>query len=83
MLNASGASHQLEQRWHTRFLARNEDVKTTRSKIINYSRVNGATVANINVFFDRLDVPELANIPTERFYNTDKIGISQGVRSDY
>lgn len=83
MLNASGASHTLGQRWHTRFLARNESVKTARSKMINYSRVNGATVANINVFFDRLDAPELANIPFERFYNTDEMGIGQGVGGDH
>ncbi|KAK8011976.1 hypothetical protein PG989_000236 [Apiospora arundinis] len=38
-------------------------------------QINGATVANINVFFDRLDAPELANIPPERFYNTDEMGI--------
>ncbi|KAK8036740.1 hypothetical protein PG994_015237 [Apiospora phragmitis] len=83
MLNASGTSHQLGQRWHTRFLARNEDIKTTRSRIINYNRVNGATVANINVFFDRLDAPELANIPPERHYNTDEMGIGQGVGGDH
>ncbi|KAK8073370.1 transposase [Apiospora phragmitis] len=83
MLNASGTSYQLGQRWHARFLARNGDVKATRSRIINYNRVNGATVANINVFFDRLDAPELANIPPERFYNTDEMGIGQGVRGDH
>ncbi|KAK8093141.1 uncharacterized protein PG998_014542 [Apiospora kogelbergensis] len=27
----------------------------------------------------RLDAPELANIPPERFYNTDEMGIGQGV----
>ncbi|KAK8096427.1 uncharacterized protein PG998_014295 [Apiospora kogelbergensis] len=83
MLNASGASHTLGQQWHACFLARNESIKTARSKIINYSRVNGATVANINVFFDRLDAPELANIPPERFYNTDEMGIGQGVGGDH
>ncbi|KAK8095253.1 transposase [Apiospora kogelbergensis] len=83
MLNASGTSYQLGQRWHARFLARNGDVKATRSRIINYNRVNGATAANINVFFDRLDAPELANIPPERFYNTDEMGIGQGVGGDH
>jgi hypothetical protein len=83
MLAASGSTHRLGQRWHARFLARNESIKTTRSKIINYSRVNGATAANINLFFDRLDVPELANIPPERFYNTDEMGIGQGVGGDH
>ncbi|KAK8087333.1 hypothetical protein PG994_002307 [Apiospora phragmitis] len=45
--------------------------------------VNGATVANINVFFDRFDAPELANIPPERHYNTDEMGIGQGVGGDH
>ncbi|KAK6836397.1 DDE-domain-containing protein [Apiospora arundinis] len=83
LLNASGASHTVGQRWHARFLARNEEIKTIRSKIIHYSRVNGATVSNIHLFFDRLDAPELANIPPERFYNTDEMGIGQGVGSDH
>ncbi|KAK6858945.1 hypothetical protein PG995_004798 [Apiospora arundinis] len=79
LVNASGASHTIGKVWHARFLARNEEVKTTRSKIINYSRVNGATVSNIHIFFDRFDAPELANIPPERYYNTDEMGIGQGV----
>ncbi|KAJ3551817.1 hypothetical protein NPX13_g11268 [Xylaria arbuscula] len=80
LLNASGTSYTLG---HIRFGVRNEAVKVARSKIINYSRVNGATVANINPFFDRLDAPELENIPPERFYNTDKMGIGQGVEGDH
>ncbi|KAK5636811.1 hypothetical protein RRF57_012523 [Xylaria bambusicola] len=80
LLNASGTSYTLG---HIRFGVRNEAIKVARSKIIKYSRVNGATVANINPFFDRLDAPELENIPPERFYNTDKMGIGQGVEGDH
>ncbi|KAI2624503.1 hypothetical protein GGS21DRAFT_493916 [Xylaria nigripes] len=61
----------------------NPTIRNTSATIINYSRVNGATVANINLFFDRLDVPEVSNVPTDRYYNVDEIGIGQGVSGDH
>ncbi|KAI1821376.1 hypothetical protein F4861DRAFT_532993 [Xylaria intraflava] len=42
-----------------------------------------ATVVNINIFFDRLDAPELKHIPADRYYNTDEMGIGQGVGADH
>ncbi len=83
LLSASGSPRRLGKEWHTRFLARNSEVKSARSKSINYTRVNGATAANINIFFDRLEVSEIANIPPERFFNTDEIGIGQGVTGNH
>ena len=40
-------------------------------------------MSNIHIFFDRFDAPELANIPPERYYNTDEMGIGQGVGGDH
>ena len=83
MLNASGGNRSLGKEWHSRFLARNQAVKSARTKSIDYARVNGATAVNINIFFDRLEAPEVANIPPERFFNIDEIGIGQGVGGDH
>ncbi len=83
LINAGGGTHRLGKAWHTRFLARHPEIKSTRSKIIDYQRVNGATVANINIFFDRLKAPDIAAIPLDRYYNSDEIGIGQGVGGDH
>ena len=39
-------------------------------------RVNSVTAVNINLFFNCFKAPEVANIPLERFFNIDEIGIS-------
>lgn len=83
MLRVGGNLITFGKNWHTRFLSRNPTIKTARSHIIDYKRVNGALVANINIFFDRLDVPDIAGILLDRFYNYDEIGIGQGVGGDY
>ncbi|KAI0427895.1 hypothetical protein F5Y09DRAFT_314857 [Xylaria sp. FL1042] len=47
---ASGGNHVVGKAWHSKFLARHPEIKSTRSHIINYSRINGASVVNINIF---------------------------------
>ena len=83
MLKAFSRNRSLGKEWHARFIARNDEVKTARSKSIDYKRVNGATAVNINLFFDRLNTPEVANIPPARFYNADEIGMGQGVSNNH
>ncbi|KAK5637617.1 hypothetical protein RRF57_013332 [Xylaria bambusicola] len=82
MAQASGSPRSLGSQWHTRFLSRNEAVKSARSLPLSYSRVNGATAVNINRFFDRLEAPELAAITPDRFFNIDEMGMAQGVGAD-
>jgi hypothetical protein len=79
LLNASGVDHRLEHGWIQRFLTRNPDVKSIRSTVFDYYCVNGATLLNNNIFFDRLEAPEAAAIPSDRWYNSDEIGLAQGV----
>lgn len=47
--------------------------------MIDYKRASGATVENINVFFDRLEIPEIAAISPEHSYNGDEMGIMEGI----
>jgi hypothetical protein len=58
--------------WYRRFLSRNPFVRTLRSKLLDYKRANGASVENINIFFDWLDNPAFADIPITNFYNAVK-----------
>jgi hypothetical protein len=52
--------------------SRNPSVRTLRSKLFDYKRVNGASVENINIFFDRLDDPAFAGISLTNFYDAVK-----------
>lgn len=45
-----------------------------RSKGIDFLRANGASRANIEEFFDRLDHPKLAEVMPEDIWNVDEIG---------
>jgi hypothetical protein len=83
LLHAGGGAYRLGKAWHTRFLARNPEIKSARSKIIDYERVNSVTVININIFFDRLEAPDIAAIPPDRYYNSDEMRIGQGVGRDH
>jgi hypothetical protein len=83
MLSSTGALKKVSYTWHCCFLDRNPAVKTARSHKISYLRVNGATAANIHLFFDRLDAPEVSAIPIDHWYNADEMGVGQGVGGDH
>ncbi|OBS16973.1 hypothetical protein FPOA_12482 [Fusarium poae] len=40
-------------------------------------RVDGANTANINLFFDRFDTPEVQHIPLRHTYNADEFGLME------
>jgi hypothetical protein len=58
-------------------LKRNTEVRILKSTFIDYKRANNASTENMNIFFDRLNNPILAAIPSEHFYNADKFGLFQ------
>lgn len=62
-----------------KFLRRNPEVRSIRGRKIEYERVNQATPANINIFFDRFDISEVQGIPPADIYNMDEAGIQEGV----
>jgi hypothetical protein len=62
VLYNNGIEHTLGVRCHRRFLKRHSEMKTSRAQIVNYKRVNAARAENINIFFDRLDYPEIRAI---------------------
>jgi hypothetical protein len=45
----------------------------------SFPETNGASVENINIFFDRLDDPALAGISITNFYNADEFGLFKGL----
>jgi hypothetical protein len=75
LLAIEGVPQQLGRCWYRRFLSRNPFVRTLRSKLLDYKRANGASIKNINIFFDRLDDPALAGIFITNFYNADEFGL--------
>lgn len=83
MLSSTGVLKRVSHVWHRGFFQRNPTVETARSHIISYLKVNGATAENINLFFNRLEVPQVAHIPIERWYNADEMGVGQGVGDDH
>ncbi|KAJ2966388.1 hypothetical protein NUW58_g10673 [Xylaria curta] len=57
---------------------------TLRGRVsVDYTRVNGAAAVNINFFFNRLEAPEVENIPPDHFFNVDEMGIARGVGGDH
>jgi hypothetical protein len=66
-------------RRYRRFLERHSEVKTSRAQIVNYKRVNAATAEYINIFFDRLDHPEIRAIKYANTWNADEIGLMMGI----
>ena len=79
LVRASGSDHRLGKRWHKQFFKRNPSVKSVRSTGIDFLRVNGASAANINEFFDRLDHPRLAEVMAEDTWNVDEVGSMIGL----
>ncbi len=52
-------------------------MKTKTSIRIDNKRLNGATPDTINQFFDQLE--SVLHIPPNRVYNTDEVGIMEGL----
>ena len=70
----SGGRTNLGKHWHHGFFRRHPEVKSVRSTGVDFLRVNGASRANIEEFFDRLDDPRLADVLLEDTWNVDEIG---------
>jgi hypothetical protein len=78
ILYFNGVDQPLGKRWYNRFLRRNPSVRTSRTTSINYRRAEAATAENINIFFDRLDLPGVATIPPSNIWNVDEMGLMIG-----
>jgi len=49
---------------------------------VDYKRINGASADNINIFFDRLDNPQIKDIPPRFWFNPDEVGVMEGIGSN-
>ncbi|KAK2931908.1 hypothetical protein FoTM2_009426 [Fusarium oxysporum f. sp. vasinfectum] len=77
ILKHNGSTHTLGKNWHSSFFKRRPALKCLKSKLIDYKRVDGANTANINLFFDRFDTPEVQHIPLRHTYNADDFGLME------
>jgi hypothetical protein len=57
-------------------------VRILRSKLLDYKRANGASIENINIFFDRLDDPAFAGIFITTFYNANEFRLFQKLKNN-
>ncbi len=50
-----------------------------KSRNIDYKRATAATAENIHIFFDRFDSEAVRSIPKDHVWNTDEMGLMEGV----
>jgi hypothetical protein len=79
ILKYNGIFQTLGKHWYTKFLELNPKIKSARARLLGFSRANAATSENINLFFDRLSIPELQNISPRHIWNADEMGIMMGI----
>jgi hypothetical protein len=79
LLKNNGIVHKLGKHWYTGYLVRNPEVRSSRTRLINYKRANAALIDNINIFFDRLELPEVRIIPSQNIWNADEMELIIGV----
>jgi hypothetical protein len=78
-LKNNGIVHKLGKHWYTGYLVRNPEIRSSRIRLINYKRANAASIDNINIFFDRLKLPEVRIIPPQNIWNADEIELMMEV----
>jgi hypothetical protein len=79
LLKNNGIVHKLGKHWYIGYLVQNPKVKSSRTRLINYKRANAALIDNINIFFDRLKLPEMRIIPSQNIWNANKIKLMMGI----
>lgn len=76
LCKSTGYKTAVRQHWITNFLKQNPYIKTKTSIRIEATRINGATLETINIFFDYYET--LSWIKLEHIYNVDETGIMEG-----
>ena len=79
LLEATGSDHRLGKRWHLRFFKRWPQLKTLRSRGMDFQRVNGACRENLEEFFARLALPRVEEVLLENTWNIDEVGCQIGL----
>jgi 4-hydroxybenzoate polyprenyltransferase len=78
MLRTQGNTTTIGKRWINRFIDRHPFLKTQRSKSMEHTQVNGATIDVIRGWFPYLNVPAIKAIKPTNRYNMDEAGIMEG-----
>ena len=78
ILANGGDIQPLGKHWMAGFFRRNPKVKTLKGQRIDSARIKSVTTDAINGLFGCLKNPEVKDIPPERRYNMDEIGIMEG-----
>lgn len=79
LLALEGMPQKLGRRWYERFLRRHPEIRTSKSRLIEYKRYNGACKANIDIFFERLTSLNAKKLRPENIWNVDECGVAEGL----
>ncbi|KAM4058063.1 Tc5 transposase DNA-binding domain-containing protein [Hirsutella rhossiliensis] len=82
IVKAGGDTRPLRKQWISGFLARNPEISTIKGRSLDSARVNGASVARIEEWFQLLKLPAIQAIPPESRFNIDETGILEGLGSN-
>jgi hypothetical protein len=75
ILYNDGIARKLGKGWYSRFINRHPEVKSLRAQLVDYRRVSAAPSDNINIFFDRLELPEIRKSPISIYGMLTKLGL--------
>ena len=78
LLKAGGDDKPLGKHWTENFLRRNPEVKSLKAVPLDQIRKNGASEANIKLFFDMMAHPKILSIAPQFRYNMDETGLMEG-----
>ncbi|KAI0188300.1 hypothetical protein EV127DRAFT_434446 [Xylaria flabelliformis] len=69
LLEQSGGEDRVGKTWHRCFLDRHPEIRSLKSRNIDYKRATAATTENIHIFFGRFDSEAVRSIPKDHVWN--------------
>jgi hypothetical protein len=82
ILYNNGIARKLGKGWYSRFLSRHSEIKSLRARLVDYRRVSAASSDNIDIFFNRLELPEIQKILHQHIWNANEVGLIMGIRDN-
>jgi 4-hydroxybenzoate polyprenyltransferase len=79
ILQARGDSTPLGKRWVTRFIKRSPVLGTKRARVMDHTRVNGATTEVIRGWWPNMAIKAIKAIKLANRWNMDETGVMEGM----
>ena len=79
LLKAGGDDKPLGKHWIENFLRWNPEAKSLKAVPLDQIRKNGASEANIKLFFEMMAHPKISSITPQFQYNIDETGLMEGM----